>query len=155
MPSQQTKGLDKMKKDELIIVAKGHIKKDGLLKAVKDFIQKNPILLGTEPILRMEDCEDGEIDNRTPVLAQREIVTAEAVLREQDEMENEVGTGGPGSAEANVANKSCSIIECDDASSGKDLLLWCNISELWFCKDLHGRHDSHSAQTVIKAGRIP
>ena len=139
------------------------MKKDELLKAVKDFIQKNPgkILLGTEPILRMEDCEDGEIDNCTPVLEEREIVAAEAALQEQDETENEVGTAGQGSAgmdvahdETNAANKSCSIIECDDASS-EDLLLWCNICELWFCKDLHGRHNSHSAQTIFKEGRIP
>jgi hypothetical protein len=139
------------------------MKKDELLKAVKDFIQKNPgkLLLGTEPILKMEDCGDGEIDNRTPVLEEREIVAAEAALQEQDETENEVGTAGQGSAgmdvahdETNAANKSCSIIECDDASS-EDLLLWCNICELWFCKDLHGRHNSHSAQTIFKEGRIP
>jgi hypothetical protein len=83
------------------------------------------------------------------MLDEEEIVVVAVVLQEQDETEAMDASHD----DTNVDSKSCAIIECDESSS--EDLLWCSICELWFCKDLHGPHKSHSAQTIFKEGRIP
>ena len=154
----QTKDLDKMTKDELVTLAKGNIKniralkKADLLKQLKEFMEKNPgkILLGTEAILREQD--DGAVETTIDMLVEeQEIVAEESPMRVIDEEHSHVDMDS-GDAHSNGAI-SCSIIECVDANS--EDLVWCSTCELWFCKDLHGPHKSHSAQTIFKEGRIP
>ena len=130
IPTEPAKDLDKMTKDELVTLAKGHIKnvramkKPELLKALKEFMVKNPgkILLGTERAL-MDHGDDEVIDN------------------EEDGDENI------------DASMSCSIKECDGTPLAD--MVHCDTCDLWFCKDLHGPHSSHSAQTHFKEGRAP
>ena len=158
-PPTETKDIDRMTKDELITLAKGHIKntrsmkKDELLKQLKAFIAKNPgrIMLGTETSLRNEDINDDGVEGEQ--------------LIEDEEQIGEMGvdTGGQteedpidlGHADGNSdVSKSCSILECDGGTQ-TDNLIWCGECDLWFCIDLHGPHRSHSAQTHFKSGRIP
>jgi hypothetical protein len=142
IPTEPAKDLDKMTKDELITLAKGHIKnvramkKTELLKALKEFMVKNPgkILLGTERAL-VEHVDDEVIDNED----------------DGDEGLNDAIT--PVLHEDVDAFMSCSIIECNGTPSAD--LVHCDACDLWFCKDLHGPHGSHSAQTHFKEGRVP
>jgi hypothetical protein len=76
------------------------------------------------------------------------------------EESEEQGIGGSDTAknmdvenDGHEASKTCSIVECDGTNIEE--LVWCDECELWCCKDLHGPHNSHSAQTYYKEGRFP
>ena len=144
-----------MSKDELITLAKGHIKgaramkKDVLLKALKAFIASNPgkILVGTEEALR-DGINSDEEDGTSKEVGQ------DAEGNVDMEFDNDASKSCSVSQSVDNANasKSCSIMECD----GTDIeeLTWCGECDLWFCKYLHGPHSNHSAQTHLKEGRI-
>ena len=135
------------------------MKKDELLKQLKEFIAKNPgkILLGTELALqapsREDDAEEDGVETveesndggEIPMISVMAVGSEVDGRNEYSNMDTE--NNGPKIA------RSCSILECDDASS--EDFLWCSLCELWFCKDLHGPHNSHSAQTHFKEGLIP
>ena len=146
----EIKDLDKMTKDELITLAKGHIKgirnlkKAELLKQIKQFMVANPgkILLGTEAALG-GNGDDAGAEEETP-------------MGEEEDKEASVEPSTLGTdfvSDNSDASKTCSILECD--GSNIEGLVWCDACELWFCRDLHGPHLSHSAQTHFKAGRVP
>jgi hypothetical protein len=149
----EIKDLDKMSKEELITISKGHIKKarsmkkDELLKALKSFIAANPgkILLGTEGILR-DGLEQGE----------QSMEVEDRCDDNSPEVNEDIDQGACIDEERDTpivdSLKSCSIMECDTTSV--ENLVWCSRCELWFCNDLHGPHKSHSAQTHLKEGRV-
>jgi hypothetical protein len=163
MPPNNTKDLDKMTKDELITLAKGYIKnvramkKPELLKQLKAFIVNNPgkILLGTEAVLREED--NAGVENNTGVEGEppaEDMGEGEVVGLEGGEVEEgDRNVDADMEFESDSTQKSCSIMECDGTSV--EDLIWCDECKLWFCKDLHGPHKSHSAQTHYKEGRCP
>jgi hypothetical protein len=169
--TEMNKDLEKMSKDELITISKGHIKKarsmkkPELLKALKAFIASNPgkILMGTEEALRegnnsdegervlaeVEENDEGGVDMD---LDNQQVVGFEGFAATEKNKDLAVDNAASSSVDdANVAN-SCSIIECDDTHVND--LVWCGECELWFCKYLHGPHNNHSAQTHYKEGRI-
>jgi hypothetical protein len=154
-PAAENKNIDKMTKEELITLSKRHIKgcrnmkKGELLTALKAFMVANPgkILLGTESALVEEDNEDNA-----------NAADADADFGEKDNEDNDDVQSPPVMNSFEHAcpeiptTKSCSVQECEGASI-EDLVM-CDLCELWFCKDLHGPHSSHSAQTHYKVGRI-
>ena len=158
-PAAENKNIDKMTKEELVTLSKRHIKgcrnmkKGELLTALKAFMAANPgkILLGTESALVEEDNEE------EAALQNANTADADADFGEKDNEDNDdVQSPAMNSLEHACpeipTTKSCSIQECEGASI-EDLVM-CDLCELWFCKDLHGPHSSHSAQTHYKVGRI-
>jgi hypothetical protein len=138
----ENKDIEEMTKADLAIIAKGHIKgistmkKPQLLAAIKDFMLKNPgvITLGTDELVDRALATDSSAAND-----HGDMIAAAAI---------------PGTADTGTIVSSqpadCAIQECDGNAEA-----FCAMCDLWFCKSLHGPHNSHSAQTHLKVGRVP
>ena len=153
----EVKDIKDMTKDELIIIARGHIpnihkmKKNILLDSIVDFMKNNPgvITLPTNEI-------------PTPATVTHAATTLVASSSSAPSIGGSIidtetstttlvpATTAPIPMTVTTSTADCAIMECNSVD-----VVFCQQCEQWFCSDMHGLHSSHAAQTHFKVGRAP
>jgi len=127
-PAEQ-KDIEDMGKGDLLIIAKGHIKGAAKLKKPELLDALKKFMQANPGVIKLgNDDSDDEAVSTVPAV-HHPVVPTQTIN--------------------NASPTDCAIMECEEED-----VVWCSKCELWFCKDLHGPHVRHAAQTHLKPGRI-
>ena len=142
----ETQDIDKMKKPQLLSLAKGRItnysklKVEALRAAIKAYLTANP------GVLQLVGDEEESNAAAVPITITARPSTNNDAIATDSDAENdddieptvEASTTGPAETEATE----CPVMECKDAA-----IVWCEKCSLSFCSYLHSAHTSHASQT--------